>query len=286
MNVTLQGDDFSEEEAFQIAMEALSNVAIEEIVLTQIKRQIDDSQANGKPMLPLWVDRVGFKIGPRGGASIIHDQYKKPSKKALAKHYRRWKKKVARALVQLRAVRGKMKKVARLVARVFESDATRYARLFRASKSKFRAKQARDSFAGPRAKKTVRRPRPGDVYYSYRRGGKPLLDTRQGYAAVSTTAEGKLPELTVRVRAPAYMVYQHAGFTTKGPNFMPVSLLAKRIHQKGRNPRAEGLFKGKDFWIFRNGVTIPPRPFAKLGPKYMQRVAKTIARSMRANSNG
>lgn len=243
----------------KIAMQALSSVAVEELVLSQVKRQVDDSEGDGKPFLPLWADRVGFRVGPRGGMSMVNDP--------LLKKVRSNPTRLARYLKQLKRVTGRTKRIARQIIRALRS--VRHGSKVRTRRGGTRKKAA---------------PKPGKVFYSYRRGGKPLKDTGQGYGAIHTRSHGSWPSVAVVVRAPLYMIYQHQGFTTKGPNFVPLSLLAKRTHQAGADPRAEGLKRGIDYWIFRRGVTVPPRPFAKLGPKYLRRFARSLYLSMKAAS--
>lgn len=268
------------ERAMQLVQKALSTVALEELVLSQVKRQIDDSTGDGKPFLPLWADRVGFKETADGSITMVNDPLVRKARGVKSRSgIRKFKARFKKTLAMLRSVRGKMKRVARLVARSVESSEKRYARLYRGAAARYR----RASFIGPRPSKAKWRDR---MHYSYRRGGKPLLDTRQGYAAVNAHSMRSGTTTAVTINAPAYMVYQHKGFVTKGPNFIPLSLLAKRTHKTGMNPKDEGLKRGIDYWIFHRGVSVPARPFAKLGSKYLHRLARSLYLDLRAQNNG
>lgn len=252
--------------AVAIVRELLEEVPVDEIVLSQVKRQIDDSQANGKPMLPLWADRVAFQFDHRGkNPKLVTDHYKR---KVRTKDAARKRRKLRKMIRQLKRVTGAARKYARLA--------------LRALRAKSRMKTKRGTMRTRGSGDSARPPRPGERFYSYRRGGKPLLDTRQGYAAIHAEQSGEYPQYEVTIKAPSYMCMQHAGFTSEGKHFIALSQRARRIHRTGENPTKEGLIRGKDYWILGR-VSIPARPFAKLGPSYMRRVAKSVAMSMRAN---
>lgn len=257
------------ERNLNIVRSVLSRVDFAELFASQVKAQIDDSQAAGEPMVPLWADRVAFRLTERGTRELgAMPTFPKPERRSgVERAYRK-------AIKQLKRVRGKGRKLARLVKRLL-------------SKKARKAAASRRARASRNAKGATRKPpKPKAYTYSYRRGGKPLLDTRTGYAGIHATDTKGKDEVIVSVTAPAYMVLQHRGFSTKGPNFVPLTLKAKREHAKGRDPKSEGLKKGEDYWMFWRGVRVPARPFAVLGPKYAKRFARTISLAMRAQTNG
>ncbi len=97
---------------------------------------------------------------------------------------------------------------------------------------------------------------------SYRNGGQPLRDT--GNLQRSITARARLAGPTrveVTLAGALYGIFHELGFTTAGPNFIPLTRKGKREHATGANPNAEGLTRGKDFIMARDGVTVPKRPF-------------------------
>lgn len=97
---------------------------------------------------------------------------------------------------------------------------------------------------------------------SYRHGGQPLLDStamvsslRGEYAA---SPNGGTWALAVPENQ-KHALYHQAGFSTAGPNFIPLTREAGRRHRKGRNPEDEGLVEGTDYIMAWNGVTVPQR---------------------------
>lgn len=263
--------------AMNIVRQVMTPVAVEELFLSQVKRQIDESEAAGQPMMPLWADRVGFKVGPRGGVTIINSPLTKSKPSSGAAQAR----KRLKMIRQLRAVHGSPRKAALKLAMALAKQAS--------ASSKAWNQSGTLALPAPKPQKPRRTKsglKPGAIHYSYRRGGRPLIDTRAGYGAISTSASMSWPSVSIKVTAPAYMVGQHSGFTTKGPNFIPLTRKAKTSHTTGIDPRLEGLKRGKDYWMVWKGVTIPPRPFAKLGPKFMHRLARSLFRAMKVANNG
>lgn len=114
---------------------------------------------------------------------------------------------------------------------------------------------------------------------SYRRGGKPLVDTGAGQASITYRV---LPpaggSVLIEIGSPLqYLQYQQEGFKTQGPNFIPLSLKAKK-HQTGANPRDEGLIPGVDYVIAWGGVTVPARPIVRFTKANLAELAGTLAR--------
>jgi len=67
-----------------------------------------------------------------------------------------------------------------------------------------------------------------------------------------------------------YGIYQDKGFSTAGPNFVP--LTPKGAKGGGKS--------GKDFFIAKNGVTVPSRSFIQPTPAAVNRFARLIAQDV------
>jgi hypothetical protein len=96
---------------------------------------------------------------------------------------------------------------------------------------------------------------------SYRSGGQPLVDTGKLIGSLGADGARVGKGISITMKGRKYGLYQDRGFTTKKPNFIPLSMKGKRGHATGRNPNKEGLEKGKDFIMAWRGVTVPSRPF-------------------------
>jgi hypothetical protein len=95
----------------------------------------------------------------------------------------------------------------------------------------------------------------------YRNGGHPLRDTGELYRSLAATGMNKGQSIQLRMQGLIYGLYQDQGFTTKGPNYIPLTMKGKRGHGTGNNPNKENLSRGKDFIMAWKGVTVPARPF-------------------------
>ncbi len=114
---------------------------------------------------------------------------------------------------------------------------------------------------------------------SYRRGGERLRDNGQlakSFFKKSQTVEGK--DLTCVVASSAfYAVYHQNGFKTTGPNFIPLTIKARRTHVKGNDPKLEGLEEGVDYIMAWKGVTVPESPMIDYAdPIVKQKINATI----------
>ena len=114
---------------------------------------------------------------------------------------------------------------------------------------------------------------------SYRFGGSPLQDT--GLLAASWfNKDLEVTDTSVKSRVTSsqfYAVYHQHGFRTKGPNFIPLTLKARRGHQPGANPKTEGLAEGRDYVTAWKGVTVPARPMIDYAdPVNKQEIRDTI----------
>lgn len=102
----------------------------------------------------------------------------------------------------------------------------------------------------------------------YRQGGSPLQDT--GRLLASLTGRTTPTSTGVRVSlidGSGYGVMHQNGFKTDGPNFIPLTLRARRRHRKGANPEDEGLVRGEDFIMAWHGVDVPQRKIFNMPPE-------------------
>lgn len=117
---------------------------------------------------------------------------------------------------------------------------------------------------------------------SYRNGGHPLRDTGILYGSLGAQGAATSTGLRVTLRGPKYGLYQDRGFSTKGVNYIPLTLAAKRGHGTGNNPGAEGFSLGKDYLLARRGVRVPSRPFLLPTREEMIGVGKSIYLGLRS----
>ena len=97
---------------------------------------------------------------------------------------------------------------------------------------------------------------------SYRAGGKPLRDNGDMMREMDAKASTIGKNIQITMYGPLHAIFHEKGFTTNGPNFIPLTLKARRSHATGKkNPAKEGLKRGKDYIMAWNGVTVPKRPF-------------------------
>lgn len=108
----------------------------------------------------------------------------------------------------------------------------------------------------------------------YRAGGTPLYDTGNLFRSLSSTMTAIGEGVRLTLLAPLYGVYQHHGFSTSGPNFIPFTRGAVR-----RDPKA---LKRHEYAWAKNGVTVPARPIFAMPSTARAEVARTIARALGA----
>ena len=97
---------------------------------------------------------------------------------------------------------------------------------------------------------------------SHRSGGQPLRDTgvlEASFAPPQTEVSERTATSTIASGVP-YAAFHQTGFQTKGPNFIPLTLRARRLHRPGANPKDEGLALGVDYVMAWKGVSVPARP--------------------------
>lgn len=115
---------------------------------------------------------------------------------------------------------------------------------------------------------------------SFRAGGQPLLDTGVTAASLNGETERDGDTLSATLRGPLHAVYHQHGFTTKGPNFIALTLKARRTHIKGRNPKEEGLVRGKDYIMAWQGVTVPQRKIFNLPEEDRSEIVATVTEAV------
>lgn len=125
---------------------------------------------------------------------------------------------------------------------------------------------------------------------SYRDGGQPLRDTGNLVRSLGArTARIGATKLEITLTGPKYAIFQELGFTTSGPNYIPLTRKGVRSHATGQNPAKEGLVKGKDFLMSWGGVTVPARPFLVPTDQEWAGIGRTIrlglARALKGRTN-
>lgn len=96
----------------------------------------------------------------------------------------------------------------------------------------------------------------------------PLLKrTKSLYNSIRTRLVRSGQSMSIVISGEHYGIYQDKGFTTKGPNFIPLTT------------RKFGKKSGRDFFIARNGVTVPSRTFLDPLMKDINDFSKIVARS-------
>ncbi len=117
---------------------------------------------------------------------------------------------------------------------------------------------------------------------SFRRGGKPLLDTRQHvYNTLNGTRTRTSQAIIYHLRGSLAALFHHKGFTTKGPNYIPLTLRGRREHRKGADPRDEGLVQSVDYIMAWRGVSVPARPIYRHAPEDRREIISTIRIALR-----
>lgn len=121
----------------------------------------------------------------------------------------------------------------------------------------------------------------------YRTGGQPLRDTGNLARSLGADCSGYgASRLGIKLRGEKYGLFQDRGFTTKGPNYIPLTKKGKRGHGTGNNPNNEGLARNKDYLMAWKGVTVPSRPFILPLREDLRTLGQTIVRGLRAVLKG
>jgi hypothetical protein len=120
---------------------------------------------------------------------------------------------------------------------------------------------------------------------SYRKGGKPLRDIgflmTSFFTKYAFVFEAEGAAIIVVASNAIYAGWQHSGFKTKGPNFIPLTRKARRHHVLHHNPTAEGLEQGVDYIMAWKGVDVPARPIIDYAdPVNRKQIGDVIRRSI------
>ena len=112
---------------------------------------------------------------------------------------------------------------------------------------------------------------------SYRNGEQPLRATGDLMRSIQAKAEQTGPaRVSVTMQGFIYGIYHEKGFSTDGPNFIPLTRKGKRTHATGANPNTENLSRGKDYVMAWGGVDVPARPFLVPTAVEFSDIGKTI----------
>lgn len=130
----------------------------------------------------------------------------------------------------------------------------------------------------------------------YRAGGSPLLDTGKLVNGLHASQDEKDGRFVVHLFTnELYGVYHQSGFTTKGPNFIPLTIDARDRYPEFASITA----RGKDFVVeaekrgfFRSGpkqnyimawqgVDVPQRKIANMPPENVAEIRDTILEAIR-----
>lgn len=154
----------------------------------------------------------------------------------------------------------------------------------------------------------------------FRNGGVPLRNTGRGMNSLrgKCLLDGK--NLRIRIRGERYMAYHEHGFTTRGPNFIPLTKKGARLGSKaaaikakhrrdgedagdeplhrivdlamGLGARVETaeiydrLVYGKDYIMAWRGVTVPARPFMAPTRPDLRTFGRTTAAALKVVLKG
>jgi hypothetical protein len=121
---------------------------------------------------------------------------------------------------------------------------------------------------------------------SFRAGGQPLVDTGKLVGSLGATGSSTGNKIQLTMHGRKYGLYQDRGFSTKGPNYIPLTMKGRRQHATGRNPNSEGLTRGRDFTMAWKGVTVPARPFILPTRDDLRRLGKDIYLGLRSILKG
>lgn len=148
---------------------------------------------------------------------------------------------------------------------------------------------------------------------SFRRGGQPLLDTRTHiYNRLTSRCEVSGTIVRLILVGPLLALWHQEGFTTKGPNFIPLTRKARRnasmfkrlmrarseavqfLRAASGTPRAifalrqlrradqaledAGFIEGETYVMAWRGVTVPQRKVFNLPPEDIDELKREIAR--------
>lgn len=124
------------------------------------------------------------------------------------------------------------------------------------------------------------------VQPGYRNGGQPLRDTGHLMRSLNATATTGADGITVSVRGAGYGAYQNAGFSTTGPNFIPLTRKGARNYAGGTALVPGRLQQGKDYIMAWQGVTVPARNFVEPTPEDFHVIGNSIFTGLKLTLGG
>lgn len=127
---------------------------------------------------------------------------------------------------------------------------------------------------GKRNKRGVRKGETYEMIRHYRAGGTPLYDTGKLFISMRAKTQSIANGIRMILQVPLYGIFQHHGFETSGPNFIPFT--------KGARRGQKAALKRREFVIAKEGVTVPARPIFAMPTTARTEVARAIARAMGA----
>lgn len=110
----------------------------------------------------------------------------------------------------------------------------------------------------------------------YRNSGKPLVGTGALARSLDSRVVPSPGGLTIELWGLPYGGYHDSGFSTNGPNYIPLTRKGSRGHATGANPSKEGLRRGWDYLLAMDGVTVPARPFLAPDSDDLDDLAATV----------
>ncbi len=153
---------------------------------------------------------------------------------------------------------------------------------------------------------------------SFRKGGEPLSDTGSLFNALTGKIELDGNKIKITLVVPAsfkYALYHQSGFSTKGPNFIPLTVRAKenatrfkplvtafaaarrQVNAMRGTPgfipalkkerlaqdrmESAGFIEGETYIMAWKGVNVPQRKIFNLPPENVEEIRDAIARALR-----
>lgn len=129
---------------------------------------------------------------------------------------------------------------------------------------------------------THRYPELWDHPRSIRAGKTPLVDKGRLKRSLraKTTFRAKQVWYKLSSRRPLIAAAHQKGFTTRGPNFIPLMRKAY-AHETGVDPLDEGLIRGRHYVIAQNGVTVPQRKIFNWPPEDERDFLRALSKALR-----
>lgn len=120
----------------------------------------------------------------------------------------------------------------------------------------------------------------------YRNGGQPLRDTGRLMRSIRVRVVSDSGGMKAVVVGEGYGKPHEKGFSTKGPNFIPLTQKGARAYKAGVAFVPGRLVPGKDYIVARNGVTVPARPFIQPTRQDMRNIGLSVYEGLKAALGG